>query len=411
MNNKYQIPTLLFIIFFSVMGTAMPYTIFAPMFINHGDLFSASIDSNIALNLALGITLAAYPLGQFLGAPIIGRFSDIFGRKKILLYTLFCAGFGYILSALAIYSGNIYYLVISRFITGVLEANFAVAQAFIIDITKDKQKDLGKLSAVISMAYVIGPIIGAILCNSSIVSWFNYATPFLFTSIGSFVLVVMVSKLLYENHNNLDKEKIQINFYEQINIFKNLSNIIKNTSVKWILVSSSFLSLSIMTYYEFFPIILASSWKMSSIYIAYMTAIYSISLCIGALYLPSFLNKRYSKNVSILCILVIMIIGYFLLITDYITLVYLQFVILGLAYGAVNNLMMVMLSDEARPDQQGEVLGFRMSFAMLGSAIICLVGGLIISLSVKIVILLCCIFTLVSILAIVFLTNYHSESN
>ncbi|WP_178947628.1 MFS transporter [Francisella sp. Scap27] len=260
------------------------------------------------------------------------------------------------------------------------------------------------------MAYVIGPIIGAILCNSSIVSWFNYATPFLFTSIGSFVLVVMVSKLLYENHN-LDEKNIQINFYEQINIFKNLSNIIKNTSVKWILVSSSFLSLSIMTYYEFFPIILASSWKMSSIYIAYMTAIYSISLCIGALYLPSFLNKRYSKNVSILCILVIMIIGYFLLITDYITLVYLQFVILGLAYGAVNNLMMVMLSDEARPDQQGEVLGFRMSFAMLGSAIICLVGGLIISLSVKIVILLCCIFTLVSILAIVFLTNYHSESN
>ncbi|QLE78412.1 TCR/Tet family MFS transporter [Francisella sp. Scap27] len=142
MNNKYQIPTLLLIIFFSVMGTAMPYTIFAPMFINHGDLFSASIDSNIALNLALGITLAAYPLGQFLGAPIIGRFSDIFGRKKILLYTLFFAGFGYILSALTIYSGNIYYLVISRFITGVLEANFAVAQAFIIDITKDNKKIL-----------------------------------------------------------------------------------------------------------------------------------------------------------------------------------------------------------------------------------------------------------------------------
>ncbi len=110
------------------MGTAMPYAIFAPLFINDGGIFSQTVNSSVTLNFTLGVTLAAYPLGQFIGAPIIGRLSDIKGRKKILVSTLFYAATGYFLSAIAIYNDNIYILIVSRFITGLFEANFAVAK-------------------------------------------------------------------------------------------------------------------------------------------------------------------------------------------------------------------------------------------------------------------------------------------
>ena len=63
MSNKSQIQTLFLIIFFIVMGTAMPYVIFAPLFINNGGVFSQTVSSTVALNFTLGITLAAYPFG------------------------------------------------------------------------------------------------------------------------------------------------------------------------------------------------------------------------------------------------------------------------------------------------------------------------------------------------------------
>ena len=385
------------------MGTAMPYAIFAPLFINDGGVFSQTVISTVALNFTLGITLAAYPLGQFIGAPIIGRLSDTNGRKSILVSTLFYAAIGYFLSAIAIYNGNIYMLIASRFLTGLFEANFAVAQAFVIDLTDNKQKDLGKLSAIISLAYIMGPVIGAILCNSDIISWFSYSTPFIFAGLGAIILGFLVDRYLKDVRVVNKNKGIKLNILTQFNIFRNLSQCVETNSVKWLLISSSFLSLSIMTYYEFYPIILASNWSMTSMHIAFVTVIYSISLSIGALYIPSFIKRNFSVYIPIIVILSIMTLSYLFLISSSIFLVYLQFVILGLAYGTVNNLQMVMLSDEARDDQQGEVLGFRISFAMLGSAIICIVGGLIMSISVNITIILCSVFAITSILAILIL--------
>ena len=387
------------------MGTAMPYAIFAPLFINDGGIFSQTVNSSVTLNFTLGVTLAAYPLGQFIGAPIIGRLSDIKGRKKILVSTLFYAATGYFLSAIAIYNGNIYILIVSRFITGLFEANFAVAQAFVIDLTDNKQKDLGRLSAIISLAYIMGPVIGAILCNAHIVSWFSYSTPFIFAGIGAIILGFLVNRHLKDVRIINPNKDTKASLLAQFNIFKNLSQCVETDSVKWLLISSSFLSLSIMTYYEFYPIILASNWAMTSMHIAFVSVIYSISLSIGALYIPCFIKRNFSIYIPIILILSIMTISYLFLISGSIFLVYLQFIILGLAYGTVNNLQMVMLSDEARDDQQGEVLGFRISFAMLGSAIICIIGGLIMSISVNITIIICCVFAMISIIAILMLKN------
>ncbi|MED7818872.1 MULTISPECIES: MFS transporter [unclassified Francisella] len=319
MRNKTnnQIYFLLFIIFFSVVGTSMPYAIFAPLFINNYSLFPYA--SQEILNIGLGFTLAVYPLGQFIGAPIIGRFSDKYGRKKILINTLIFSAIGYFLSFIAISKGSVFLLIITRFITGAFEANYIVVQAFIVDITKNKQKDLGKLSATASLAYVLGPIIGAVLCNHHIVYWFDYATPFLFAAFVSIILMILVKYKLTESMPKITSKKI--NIFEEFRIIKNLSNVIRNDSIKILLFSSTFLSLSILTYYEFYPVILANNWDMKSMTIAILTAIYSISLSISVLYLPSFLNRRFSLKKNLYLMFSIMLIGYLLLISNNIYLV------------------------------------------------------------------------------------------
>lgn len=399
LSNKIQIYFLLLIIFFSVVGTSMPYAIFAPLFINDDSLFSFS--SKDILNIGLGFTLAAYPLGQFIGAPIIGKFSDRYGRKKVLTNTLIFAAIGYFLSFIAILKGSILLLVISRFLTGIFEANYAVAQAYIVDITTNKQKDLGILSATVSLGYVLGPILGAIFCNSNIVSWFDYETPFIFASFISVALVVLVKYKLTETVSEISHEKF--NLLGEFRIFKNLSKVANNFTIRHLLLSSTFLSLSIMTYYEFYPIILASNWNMDALPIAILTAVYSISLCLGVIYVPSFLNKRFATKKSLYVVFFIMILGYMLLISSNLYLVILQFVILGVAYGTANNLQLVMLSDATPNNKQGEILGFRTSLAMLGNALICIFGGFIIIFSVNLTAVISIIFILLSILGIFFL--------
>ncbi|WP_150467381.1 MFS transporter [Francisella sp. SYW-9] len=403
MSNKTnnQIYFLLFIIFFSVVGTSMPYAIFAPYFINNHSLFSHS--SQEILNIGLGFTLAAYPLGQFIGAPIIGRLSDRYGRKKILINTLIFSAIGYFLSFIAISIGSVLLLIITRLITGAFEANYVVAQAFIVDITENKQKDLGKLSATASLAYVLGPIIGALLCNHNIIYWFNYATPFLFASLVSIILMVLVKYRLTENIPKITFEKI--NLLDEFRVIRNLSKVVDDNSIKVLLFSCTFLSLSILTYYEFYPVILANNWNMKSMTIAILTAVYSISLSISVLYLPSFLNKRFSLKKSLYLMFSIMIIGYFLLISNNLYLVVLQFVLLGLAFGTANNLQLVMLSNIAPDNKQGEILGLRTSLSMLGNALVCVFGGFVIIFSINFTALISVIFILLTIIGITFLNK------
>ncbi|MED7788553.1 MFS transporter [Francisella sp. 19X1-34] len=403
-NNNNQIYFLLFIIFFSVVGTSMPYAIFAPLFINDHNLFTYS--SQEMLNIGLGFTLAAYPLGQFIGAPIIGRFSDRYGRKQVLIKTLIFSAIGYFLSFIAIANANVILLILTRFITGAFEANYVVAQAFIVDITENKQKDLGKLSATASLAYVLGPIIGALLCNDHIVYWFNYATPFIFAAFVSIILMLLVKFKLSENTQKITSKKISL--LQEFRIINNMSKVVNDNSIKILLFTSTFLSLSILTYYEFYPVILANNWKMNAMTIAILTAVYSISLSISVLYLPSFLSKRFSLKKSLYLMLSIMIIGYFLLISNNLYLVILQFALLGLAFGTANNLQLVMLSDIAPDDKQGEILGLRASLSMLGNAIVCVFGGFIIIFSVDFTALISVFFILLTIIGIIFLTEKRS---
>src|SRR5512140_1112733 len=111
-----------------------------------------------ATPIVIGILQATYPLMQFIGAPILGRLSDRFGRKPILIISQIGTLAGFLLLGIA---NTLALLFISRIIDGLSGANMSTAQAAMADSTsaKNRTQGLGLLGAAFGVGFVLGPMI------------------------------------------------------------------------------------------------------------------------------------------------------------------------------------------------------------------------------------------------------------
>ena len=109
-----------------------------------------------------GWLIFSYALMQFLFSPVLGGLSDQFGRRPILLISLFGLGIDYLFLALAPTLG---WLFLGRFIAGVCGASMTTASAYIADISSPEKRaqNFGLLGAAFGVGFIIGPVIGGIL--------------------------------------------------------------------------------------------------------------------------------------------------------------------------------------------------------------------------------------------------------
>lgn len=111
-----------------------------------------------------GWFVASYALMQFVFAPILGKLSDQFGRRPIILISLFGAGLDYLFMAFA---PNLKWLFVGRVISGITGANISAANAYIADVStpEDRAKNFGLLGACFGVGFIIGPALGGLLGN------------------------------------------------------------------------------------------------------------------------------------------------------------------------------------------------------------------------------------------------------
>ena len=109
-----------------------------------------------------GWLLFAYALMQFLFAPVIGGLSDQFGRRPILLVTLFLLGIDYIIMAVA---PDLWWLFVGRIISGIMGASWAAANSCVADVAgpDERGKLFGILGGAGAFGFVVGPAVGGIL--------------------------------------------------------------------------------------------------------------------------------------------------------------------------------------------------------------------------------------------------------
>src|SRR6266496_5684700 len=111
-----------------------------------------------ATPIVIGILQATYPMMQFIGAPILGRLSDRFGRKPVLIVSQIGTLVGFVLLGFA---NTLWLLFLSRIIDGLSGANMTTAQAAIADSTNEKTRTqgLGLIGAAFGIGFILGPII------------------------------------------------------------------------------------------------------------------------------------------------------------------------------------------------------------------------------------------------------------
>jgi DHA1 family tetracycline resistance protein-like MFS transporter len=109
-----------------------------------------------------GWLLFVYAVMQFACAPILGNLSDRFGRRPILLFSLFGFGMDYLLQGFA---PNIFWLFVGRFIAGITGGSFTTASAYIADISTPEKRaqNFGMIGAAFGVGFIIGPVLGGIL--------------------------------------------------------------------------------------------------------------------------------------------------------------------------------------------------------------------------------------------------------
>jgi len=152
--------------------------------------------------LTYGLLLSAYSLMSFLFTPVVSRLSDRQGRRKILLFALLLSGLSYVVFGFA---NVIWLLFLGRMIAGTTAATVPVAQAYVADVTTEKQrlKYLGWTGAAGGLAFITGQAIGGTLSNA-----FGFALPSFLAAALAFANLASAYFLLPEpRQSNDDSEK------------------------------------------------------------------------------------------------------------------------------------------------------------------------------------------------------------
>lgn len=151
-------------IFFTVLLDLLGFGMILPLLPFYPQHFGVT-------DVDIGWLFASYSLAQLLLSPVLGRLSDRFGRRPLLLATLVLAVAAHLVFAFA---GSFAVLLAARSASGVAASNLGIAQAFIADVTtrEDRSKGMGMIGAAFGLGFVLGPALGGVLGR-----WGHQAVP------------------------------------------------------------------------------------------------------------------------------------------------------------------------------------------------------------------------------------------
>jgi len=146
-----RLTTIFIVAFLNLIG----FGIIIPLLPFYADTFGADAGQ-------IGLLIASYPAAQLLASPFLGRLSDRFGRRPVLIWTILGNAVAFVIFA---WAESLTVLFISRIASGLMMGNGSVIQAYVADITgeHDRATGLGRLGAALGLGFIIGPAMGGVL--------------------------------------------------------------------------------------------------------------------------------------------------------------------------------------------------------------------------------------------------------
>lgn len=358
-------------------------------------------------SIVYGLLAATYPAFQLIGSTILGRWSDIYGRKKVLLLSNVGTSVGWILFLFAlslpseksfsidialvgtfVISVPLLVLFLARAIDGITGGNISIANAYLADLSSDKtrSKNFGKIAISSNLGFILGPALAGILGGTI----YGAILPVLAALILSFVTIVVIAFLLRESKPSSEEilvpeegtirkvfsQECRECYSTAVSPEKpRLRDVFKLKHISFLLVLYFLIFLGFNIYYAAFPTHAANDLKWSVTQLGIFYAILSgIMVFIQGPVLRKALTKFSEEK--------LVVVGSLILGTNFILFVSNNIVAVGgavILFAVGNGLMwpsfMSILSRSAGTKLQGAVQGVAGSFGGLASIIGLTLGG------------------------------------
>jgi len=325
--------------------------------------------------IIFGFLVGIFPIMQFFATPILGQLSDRYGRKPVLALSLAGTALGYVLFAVGIVIRNIPLLFVARALDGITGGNLSVAQASIADVTQpsERTKNFGLIGAAFGVGFIVGPFLGGVLADPSVVSWFNAATPFWFAALLASANTTQVLLQFDETNKHIRQFPVQFT--------KGIANIVRAygmRELRTIFLTSFFFNAGFGFFISFFGVFLIHRFNFNEARIGNFFA--WVGLC--AIFTQVFTTRRIAARFSEPQVLKVTLFGVSSVMTAYLLApspVWL-FLIAPIS-STFNGLSLAnmggLLSRSVAPQVQGEILGIGSSIAALANSLPPLIGGFV----------------------------------
>jgi MFS transporter, DHA1 family, tetracycline resistance protein len=405
MKRVYILPIFL-TAFMDTLGFSIVLPVVSPLFLDPaGGLFPASFDMS-SRTIMLGLLIAIYPIAQFFGAPILGGLSDWHGRKRLLMLAETGAFLGYILFAAGVASHNISLLFGSLLIGGFMAGNASIINSIIADISDEKTKarNFGLSGMALGTGYIIGPFIGGKLTDSSIVSWFNYSTPFWFSACLSLITLALIAVYL--------RETIRHRVHTQVSMFSGTHNVVsafRTRKLKIMFLVILLLALGFNFFAQFFQVYLINKFHYTPSQIGDTFAYMGVWIALSQGVINRQLSHKFTPNRILAFSSMCLAWSLFMLVlpmnTPYL---YIVLAFVSVFEGLVIPNLMTLVSDLGDARSQGRVLGINQSINSVCMAVPPVISGVIVAYSINLPVLVSSALTVVG--GLVFILMFQEKA-
>ena len=375
MKNS-RLLTIFLIVFVDLLG----FSLILPLLPYYAETYGATA-------LVVGLLVASYAAAQFVGGPLLGRMSDRYGRRPVLLLSVAGTFAGFSAARFCRparqaalqpdcspgcqpdHPGDLF---LSRILDGLTGGNITVAQAYITDITdeQNRAKGLGLIGAAFGLGFIIGPAVGGAL------SQWGYSLPAFVAAGVSFLNILAIYFLLPESLTEQRRAEVALQKRPPFTLGA-LMEALKRPKVGPLLHVRFFYGLAFATFQSIFALY-AREIGLSSQTTGFVLAYVGLLSVIVQAGLIGPLTRRFSENMLIISGLWLM--SGSLLAWAFSTNLWMLLVVLlplALSGGVLNTVIQSSISKSVSREETGGILGITTSIESITRIIAPAAGGLL----------------------------------
>lgn len=397
MTFKRSLP-LFMIVFISFFCYSSMLTMFVPMLQDSSSPMFLSHLTSANRNILSGIFLSLYPLGQFLGSPIIGILSDRLGRKKMLIMSLSISSLCILTIAYAIFAKSLILLAVACLVAGLGESNMSLALSAFSDMSTTEQR--GKYFAyawvMCSMGYIFGSVFGGVA------SVIGYVNPFIIEAI-MILAVIGTTTVLFAETVQKSQHKLRIK-----NTLLAFFSVFENSPLRIYYLTNFIFYLAFFGVLRVELLYMQDVFKLTQAQIALFYAYASVIAMFANFVVTPRLLKRYTvRTVFIMSAVASIFSSIMFILPNNPNSLYITTALIGFCIPVLTAMSGALISEQAQSHNHGAVMGNNQSLQVIAEALSAAAGGFLFAISASAPFLL---FALLGIFASIILVKFCKKA-